>query len=380
MKLKEILKEFYANKNLFIVVCVFLLTISTIGISYSAFFTVKSNTNNQTVTTGTLSVSYTGEDTPTVAGKLTPLPDRDALNLVNNKIVYVKNTENSTLAADYVLTIGYNMDAFNKRTNALETDELTPIEFIKFAIYEYNAAAESEEAKSTLIAGPMTVADLPVYTVDSSDYRNNRYLILFDSLKKVGEPDSTKTYQIKVWLSDKTTPAASNTYFYVNSEIEAVVTGAMVTYDISGVLKNIDGSPLAGATINIQNASRKVTTSDTGAFTIPNLYPGTYNVVIKANDKDYVGNITLKKGSNFTITNYGPTFQGTSSNNIFDFANTLGTTVSKIMQVNEFNDVSNHIVLNETNYNLMSSYLITTNKQKVDNITMTLTDNGLTIS
>ena len=273
MKLKELFKELYANKNLFIAVCVFLLTLSTIGVSYSAFFILKSNTNSQTVTTGTLDISYTGDDIVLSGDELLPLPDREGLKAASNKIIYVQNT--GTLDANFALTIGYDMTKFSGRSNPKETDELTPIEFIKFAIYSYN----SGNKESTLIAGPLTIADLPIYEANK-DYRQNQYLILFDKVGKKGSATSSKTYQIKVWLADKTTPIASQTFFYVNSQIVAEVEGAKRDYNMAGILANSAGSPLAGATINFQNGSKVVSTDTTGAFTIPNLYEGTYNLDI----------------------------------------------------------------------------------------------------
>ena len=49
----EKITKFIKSKNFFIAVCVFVLTLSTIGVSYASFFTVKTNSNNQSVSTGT---------------------------------------------------------------------------------------------------------------------------------------------------------------------------------------------------------------------------------------------------------------------------------------------------------------------------------------
>lgn len=383
MKFKEIWKEFYANKNLFIAVCVILLTISTIGISYSAFFTVKSNTSNQTVTTGTLEVSYTGEDTVLSGDELMPLPDREGLNSASSKIIYVQNTGN--LDANFALTIGYDMDKFKTREEAKDTDSLTPIEFIKFAIYDYN----SENQESTLIAGPLTIADLPIYsdyTEDNkeekpSDYRDYQYTILFDKVAKKGSTDSSKTYQVKIWLSDKTTPIASNSFFYVKSQVVAEVAGAKKDYTLKGTLTdNADGA-LSGATIDIQNGSQVITTETDGAFTIPNLIEGTYNVDITASDKHYKGNLTIKAGDTLAVTSYGATFQGASSQKIFDYAYSYGTTVAQILAANKFANVSHDIVFGTESYNLKPTYLLTSSQSEVANLKLKLdASDGFTLS
>ncbi len=368
MKLKELFKEFYANKNLFIAVCVFFLTLSTIGISYSAFFTIKSNTNNQTVTTGTLDVSYTGDET-ILGDELLPLPDREGLNAASTKVIYVQN--GGTLESNFALTIGYDMAKFSGRSEPKDTDELTPIEFIKFAIYNYNSVNQ----ESTLIAGPLTIADLPIYEVNE-DYRQNQYLILFDKVGAKGSATSSKTYQIKVWLGDNTTPIASHTYFFVKSQIIAEVEGVKRDYNLSGILTDSSGTALSGATINIQNGSKVASTDSNGAFTIPNIYEGTYNVDITSGDKIYSGNITIKNGNTLNVTNNGPTFQASSDYNIFNYAHTFGTTVNKILKKNTFVDSSSDIVFTNESYNLATTYLITSNVSDISALKLNLTEDG----
>ena len=88
--------------------------------------------------------------------------------------------------------------------------------------------------------------------------------------------NSTKTYKIKTWLSDKAIPAASYTYFYVNTEIVAEVQNAKMAY----TLRILSPSPLSG--ITLQNGSKKATTIN-NFFVLDNIYPGTYNIEIVFN-------------------------------------------------------------------------------------------------
>ena len=92
----EKITKFIKSKNFFIAVCVFVLTLSTIGVSYASFFTVKTNSNNQSVSTGTLQVSY-GNDTTSAINKenMESLSDELGLSLSGEgdvKVVFIQNT------------------------------------------------------------------------------------------------------------------------------------------------------------------------------------------------------------------------------------------------------------------------------------------------
>lgn len=50
----EKVNKFIKNKNFVIGFCVFCLTMVSIGFSYASFFSVKTNSNNQSIKTGTL--------------------------------------------------------------------------------------------------------------------------------------------------------------------------------------------------------------------------------------------------------------------------------------------------------------------------------------
>ncbi len=390
MKIKELWKKFYTNKNLFILVSVAILTISSIGVSYSAFFTVKSNSNNQTVTTGNLDVTSTGEylskdsDDTMSSQALMPVSDDEGLGQTNARVIHIQNK--GTLDSEYALTIGYDMEAFKSIQSSETTAKLTPIEFIKFAVYKVDTSANSQP---TLVAGPLTIADLPIYKYDADDYRNNRYLILKDKLTGTASNagNTTKDYQIKVWLSDTTTPAASQTYFYVNSEVEAIVEGAKQHYTLNGTLFNgTEGTtPVGNATINIQNGSYSTTTdASTGTFKLENLPQGTYNISITLSDKTktYNGNITIRKGEYYNVASAETTFTPTTDTKLFNYAYQYNTTVKSIMDLNSIKETSD-TNLSATTYNLGPSYIIDCNSSSVSNLKITLNDtdnNTFTVS
>ena len=353
MKIKEGFKKLYANKNLFIAVCVGILTISVIGVSYSAFFTVQTNTVNQEVTTGTLNVLYS--DSYIEANKsfdtndLQPMSDSDALNNSEARIIHIENKG--------TLTIGYDLDAYKNKDS-----ELTPIDFVRFAVYEIDTTNEN---RKTLISGPQNITDLPIYYLDEKDNTKNRYTVLVDTIEAEGT-DSIKNYQVKIWLSDKATPAASHTYFYINSEIVATVEGAKQSYDLSGI---------SSGKLDLSSKN------ETGNFNISKLPSGTYNVEIKTSDKTYAGNLTIREGESLSVASMASTFSTETNHDIYDYAYINGTTISKIIAKNNLEGITNNLDLSSATYSLASTYLIVSNTNEITDLNISLTgDNGFTIA
>ncbi len=325
----EKVTNFIKKKNFIMAVCVFGLTMASIGFSYASFFSVKTNSTNQSVKTGTLNVSYSDNSTTINADTLEPMSDDEGMNQSDSSVIYIQNT--GSLETTYVLNIGYDVSSFTSRTGYTSSDVLTPLDYVRFAVYKYNGAG----VEDTLILGPLNVTDLPIYSIDTSNSNNNRYSILFNTLGSTSSSNPTFTYRIKMWLSDKAIPAVSYTYFYVNTQVVAEVENAKMKYNLSGTIT--DGSNnLDGAILSVQNGSA-TSTSSSGTFTLSGLYPGTYNLDITYNDEVYSGNITIEEGTSNSLISLGSTFSGS---NIFTVANTYGTTISKILTKNNITSYS----------------------------------------
>ena len=350
-KVKQLLKKFYANKILFIIVCVICLTSLTIGVSYSAFFSVKTNSVNQVVSTGSLNVTYSGNNSVIAYDYIEPLTDEEGMSQTSNRIVTVQNT--STLDSKYTVTIGYDMTSFLARSDYNSSDELTPIEYARLALYEY----DTTNSTSTLISGPISIAELPIYSIDNSDSRYNKYSLLIDTVGSTTSGNATKTYQIKIWLSDDATAAATDTYFYFNTEVVARPQNDTLNYTINGILKNESGTAISGATISLHNGSIVTTTGTNGAFTLSNVPVGTYNLDVTASNVRYKGNITIKEGSQKSIKNLGSQFSA-SNNNIYDKSYYYKTTPYKIIDANSINDITSLISLSGY-YSLYPTYELT---------------------
>ena len=109
-----------------------------------------------------------------------------------------------------------------------------------------------------------------------------------------------------------------------------------MSYNLSGTIT--DGTNnLSGATISLQNGSLTSTTSSSGAFSLSGIYPGVYNVDITYNNVTYKGNLTVVEGTSVALSSMGSTFSGS---NIYNVANTYGTTLAKIISKNNIDTYS----------------------------------------
>lgn len=346
----EKIKKVVKSKNFIIVACVIVLTIITISVSYAAFFTVKTNTANQSVTTGTLAVTYTEQSTAINRNNMSSMSDEMGLALTEASVIYIQNT--GSLDSTFTITLGYDMENFLSSVGSNNEAELTPLDYVKVAIYEYNGTNDE-----TLIVGPITISELPIYELNNSDSRYNRYSILFDSVGGTSSGDATKTYKVKMWLSDKAIPAASYSYFYLNAEVVAEVLNAKMSYNISGTLTDSAGSPLNEAVISLQNNSAVSTTDSSGAFNLNGIYPGVYNLNITYNGVTYKGNLTVTEGESNSLNSRGSTFSGDANTDIYNIAYNYGTTLTNILNANNITTyaaAATFVV--GTSYNLRPTY------------------------
>ena len=112
--------------------------------------------------------------------------------------------------------------------------------------------------------------------------------------------------------------------------------GQGITGSITGTVTDATGAIVAGATVTVRNvdtnATRTVTTSDSGSYTVPQLHPGNYSVKVdKAGFKLYAqSNITVQmdqvvvisaqlqvgsEGETITVTTAAPVIQTEQSSN-----------------------------------------------------------------
>ena len=203
MNYKSIIKK----QSFVIVICVICLALLLTGTSYALFFQVNTNTENQVVETGTLSVTYGSQSQMITETNLVPMTDTEALSSSTvSSTIFIEN--NGTLPATYVLKIGEDWDSFYEREDFLDTDELVSLEYVRVAAY----------IDGKVIVNPTTISDLAVAEDDSS-----MYVLKTGSLDVSSTGNTTETLVVKVWL-DSTIPTTEiGKYLFLKLDVTSLV-------------------------------------------------------------------------------------------------------------------------------------------------------------
>lgn len=346
----ERITNFIKKRNFIIAFSVLVLTTLTLRVSYASFLTVKTNTNNQSLTTGDLSVSYASGTEAIIKEVINAESDEEGMAQDASSVIYIQNTGN--LDATFTLNIGYDVTNYQTRVNG-EPTQLIPLDYVKVAVFEKGASINEER----LLIGPVTITDLPIYRLDNNPddtYLNTRYSLMIGRIGNTENGDAARTYKIKAWVDSDAPQSVSYNYFYLNTEIVAAVENAKMNYNISGTLMDLENNSLSGATITFHNGSQKVITDSDGKYTLNGVYPGTYNIDISYNNKNYAGNISVAEGNGENIESLGSTFEGSGIHNI---AAAYGTTLKKILKAN---DIEVYASIAEINSGiLMPTYEVT---------------------
>lgn len=184
-----------------------LLAIVISGTSYALFFQVDTNSKNQVVETGTLSVTYGDNSQAITDTELIPMTDTDALassTLVST--IYVENK--GTLPADYNITIGNDMASLKAREDYATTDELLNHDYIRVAVYK----------NGEMIIEPKTLSDFNLSTDD-----NTMYDLYSGSLNVSGTGSSTETFAIKVWVASDAPEEIIGDFVYLKVNVISTV-------------------------------------------------------------------------------------------------------------------------------------------------------------
>ena len=358
------------NRNMFILVCVLALTAISLRVTYASFFTVKTNTTNQIITTGTLDVSFANNSSSISKVLLDRMSDVEGMHQSESSVVYIQN--NGNLDSVFTLDVGYNLAEFSSRQGYTLNDRLVPIDYIMFAVYEYTGGED------VLIAGPISMSDLPIYRHVNNNYLADRYSLMVGEIGSTSSGNAGRTYKIKSWLSDKAPAAVSYSFFYVNLEIVAEVENAVMSYDISGNLV-LDNTSVSNAKVLFHNGSQVSTTNNSGEWSFNNVYPGTYNLDIIYDGNVYSGNITVEEVNNVstaTLTSLGSI---SANGDVWATSYNYGTTIGKLIDYNNIDEYSNNV--GSRVFNLKPTYKLTAGgNETISGITITLNSSNYTFS
>lgn len=200
-------KDNIKKQSYVIAISVICLALLVSGTSYALFFQVNTNTNNQVIETGTLSVTYGANSKAISETNLVPMSDEDALT--KETLVSTLSVENKgTLPAEYVLRIGNDLNEFNKRTDKNDGDKLLSHDYIRIAVYK----------NGELILEPTTLSGL-----SKSKEDENLYDIYSDKLSQLGSGNNSQTFAIKVWIKSDAPIDIIGDYVYLKVDVSSVV-------------------------------------------------------------------------------------------------------------------------------------------------------------
>jgi hypothetical protein len=206
MKYTKIIKR--ETKVMFLIVIILLIIV--LGFSYALFMQVRSNSNNQVVTTGTLQVEYSSDNGYITNGNYTDLVPVSNDSGLNQKgyAFSVKNTGN--LPVTYYVYLYVNKDSYNedKAAGNIKGDLFEDVSLIK-----YNITTNDEENTSInrLSEQPNKTDDeLIKYQIYTGEIEAN---------------NSINTHNLKIWLDDDADIEQIGKYIYLKLEVASYITG-----------------------------------------------------------------------------------------------------------------------------------------------------------
>ena len=205
-----------------IMISVIVLTIVTMSVSDSAFFTVQSLSTIQEISTGNLDVSVTVDNTNSIlsdATELFPSTASEATDDVNGKYSSLTLVNNGSLDADFSVTLSYDFDKlrelseYSGLTDAqlLDLDELVSFNYLNVGIYDVTNGEWIDFSEGSSENLYPTVSSLMPSATDS-----NAYPILRDSVTS----GATRKFRVYIWLSDDTPTSEIGKLVYLKLNIK----------------------------------------------------------------------------------------------------------------------------------------------------------------
>ena len=128
-----------------IILSIIVLTIVTLSVSYSAFFSVQSLSTIQEISTGDLNVSVTVDNTNSILNEeveLFPSTIEDVTNESTGNYSVLTLLNEGSLDADFSVTVGYDYDkmrtisGYENKTDSELRDSLVSFNYLNLGIYD----------------------------------------------------------------------------------------------------------------------------------------------------------------------------------------------------------------------------------------------------
>lgn len=224
-----------------IILSVIILTIVTLSVSYSAFFSVQSLSTIQEISTGNLEVSVTVDNTNSILNaeeELFPSTIDEITNESTGNYSILTLLNEGDLDADFSVTVSYDFDklrtisGYETKTDAELLDSLVPFNYLNVGIYDetngnwVNFTDGTGENLYPTIAGLMP-----------SSEDENAYPILRDivSASVTGTEQYQRVFKIYIWLSDETPTSEIGKYVYLKLNVKCAAGNETITETVESI-------------------------------------------------------------------------------------------------------------------------------------------------
>ncbi len=177
-----------------IILCVIILILAVIGVSYAAIFYSKMGEKVNRVTTGTMTMSYSENTNGINITNASPISDAVGQNL-NDENQYFDFTVSASMSGSTI--INYTITAIR------EADSTLPDNAVKVYLTSINNGNESQ------VLEPTKISDLQVTSLNREGAPDGQFILLNSNFNKT----ETRNYRLRMWVaSDYVLPDFSQTY------------------------------------------------------------------------------------------------------------------------------------------------------------------------
>lgn len=223
-----------------IILSVAILTIVTLSVSYSAFFSVQSLSTIQEITTGNLEVSVTIDNTNSILNgeeEIFPSTIDEVTDESTGSYSRLTLLNEGNLDADFSVTISYDYDKMrtvSEYSNYSDTqlrNYLVPFQYLNIGIYDVTNGSwinfsENGENLYPAISG-LTPTNDDAYA----------YPILRDTVEAniTGTEQYQRVFKIFVWLSDETPTSEIGKFVYLKLNVKSAAGTETITETVEGI-------------------------------------------------------------------------------------------------------------------------------------------------
>lgn len=223
-----------------IILSVIVLTIVTLNVSYSAFFTVQSLSTVQEISTGNLDVAVNVDNTNSILNaeeEIFPSTTDEIKNGTGGNYSVLTLANNGSLDADFSVTVSYDFDKlreiseYSKLSDKELLDYLVSFSYLHVGVYD---VTNGKWVNFSNGSGEVLYPTISGLTSSSDD--SNTYPILRDTVdSKDNGTKYERVYRIYIWLSDETPTTEIGKYVYLKLNIKCAAGNETITETVESI-------------------------------------------------------------------------------------------------------------------------------------------------